>query len=164
MLAGAAHKFLRRYGVAVGRRPVFFLNSDEAYESVFAYAAAGISSGAVVDVRAASPGAERARALGVRGHRQGDGRTRCAAASAVRAVRVAHGRRSARARKLEADCLLMSGGYTPNIALASQLRAELHWREDIAAFTAALSPASSARWPARRAAYSDWRRRLATGK
>src|SRR5204862_547382 len=40
MLAGAAHQYLRRYGVAVGRRPVFFLNSDEAYEAVFALSGA----------------------------------------------------------------------------------------------------------------------------
>jgi len=31
MLAGAALKFLRHYGVAVGQRPAFFVNSDEAY-------------------------------------------------------------------------------------------------------------------------------------
>ena len=33
MLAGAALAYLRRYGVAVGARPVFFTNADEAYES-----------------------------------------------------------------------------------------------------------------------------------
>ncbi len=65
MLAGAAHRFLRRYGVTVGRRPVFFLNSDEAYESVFAFAAAGVRCAAVIDARNSSPGADRARALGI---------------------------------------------------------------------------------------------------
>jgi hypothetical protein len=33
MLAGAALSYLRRYGVAVGRRPAFFLNTDQAYET-----------------------------------------------------------------------------------------------------------------------------------
>ncbi len=42
-------------------------------------------------------------------------------------------------RALEADCLLISGGYTPNTSLASQLRANLQWREEIAAHVAALS-------------------------
>ncbi len=141
MLAGAAHKFLRRYGVAVGRRPVFFLNTDEGYEAVYAYAAAGIASRAVIDVRAASPGAERARALGIEvitGATVEAVRGR----GAVRSVRVAH-RDGRAARKLEADCLLMSGGYTPNISLASQLRADLQWREEIAAFVAALPPGTA---------------------
>ena len=33
MLAGAALGYLRRYGVAVGRQPAFFVNSDQAYEA-----------------------------------------------------------------------------------------------------------------------------------
>ena len=138
MLAGAAHRFLRRYGVTVGRRPVFFLNTDEAYESVFAFAAAGVRCAAVIDARNSSPGAARARALGievlsgalidgVRGRNE------------VRAVYVA-ARDGQPRRTLEADCLLISGGYTPNTSLASQLRANLQWREEIAAHVAALSP------------------------
>ncbi len=64
MLAGAAHQYLRRYGVAVGRRPVFFLNGDEAYEAVLALSGAGLEC-AVIDVRESSLAAERVRALGV---------------------------------------------------------------------------------------------------
>jgi len=59
MLAGAALKYLRRYGVAVGRRPVFFLNTDEAYEAVFALTGAGIECAGVIDVRESSLAAER---------------------------------------------------------------------------------------------------------
>ena len=36
MLAGAALGYLRRYGVAVARAPAFFVNNDEAYETLFA--------------------------------------------------------------------------------------------------------------------------------
>jgi methylglutamate dehydrogenase subunit C len=141
MLAGAAHQFLRRYGVAVGRRPAFFLNSDEAYEAVFAYAAAGIACSAVIDVRAASPGAERARALGI-AVVSGAAVEAVHGRTGVRAVRLAP-REGRAARKLEADCLLVSGGYTPNTSLASQLRGELQWREEIAAPVAALAPSSA---------------------
>ncbi|HEV7432998.1 MAG TPA: 2Fe-2S iron-sulfur cluster-binding protein, partial [Steroidobacteraceae bacterium] len=139
MLAGAAHKFLRRYGVAAGRRPVFFVNSDEAYEAAYAYAAAGIKCSAVVDVRSSGPAAERARALGIEVvagatveavHGRG----------AVRAVRIAH-RDGRPRRKLEADCLLISGGYSPSASLASQLGAALQWREEIASFAPVLAPA-----------------------
>jgi heterotetrameric sarcosine oxidase alpha subunit len=133
MLAGAALQYLRRYGVAVGRRPVFFLNTDEAYEAVFALTGAGIECAAVIDVRESSLAAERARALGV--EVQGGAVVEGAfGRDGVRTVRVAdvNGRRR---RDLEADCLLMSGGYSPATALASQLGAQLTWQEAIAAFT-----------------------------
>lgn len=133
MLAGAALKYLRRYGVAVGHRPVFFLNTDEAYEAVFALTGAGIKCAGVIDVRESSLAAERARALGI----EVQGGAVVAGAfgrDGVRTVRVVdvNGRRR---RDLEADCLLMSGGYSPATALASQLGAQLTWQEAIAAFT-----------------------------
>jgi methylglutamate dehydrogenase subunit C len=133
MLAGAALQYLRRYGVAVGRRPVFFLNTDEAYEAVFALTGAGIECAAVIDVRESSLAAERARVLGV--EVQGGAVVEGAfGRDGVRTVRVAdvNGRRR---RDLEADCLLMSGGYSPATTLASQLGAQLTWQEAIAAFT-----------------------------
>jgi sarcosine oxidase subunit alpha len=139
MLAGAAHAYLRRYGVAVGMKPVFFLSSDQAYEAVFALAAAGVRCAAVIDPRASSLGAERARALGLKVH----------VGAVVEAVR---GRREVRAVKVaergghhlttvQADSLLISGGYTPATALACQLGAELSWRDDIAAFVPQLAAA-----------------------
>ena len=139
MLAGAALKYLRLYGVAVGARPAFFLNNDEAYEAVFAMAAAGIGTAAVIDPRAASPAAERARALGIKV--LGDSLvTATVGRGRVRAVKVAD-RGGAPHCRLEADCLLISGGFSPATALASQLGAALSWREEIAAFTAELDPA-----------------------
>ena len=139
MLAGAALKYLRRYGVAVGRRPVFFLNSDEAYEAVFALTGAGIECAGVIDVRESSLAAERARALGV----EVQGGAVVAGAfgrDGVRTVRVVdvNGRRP---RDLGADCLLMSGGYSPLTSLASQLGAQLTWQEAIAAFAPDLATA-----------------------
>jgi heterotetrameric sarcosine oxidase alpha subunit len=140
MLAGGALSYLRRYGVAVGRRPAFFLNSDEAYETVFALAGAGIRCAGVIDVRTSSLAADRARALGLKVYAGGvveavSGR------HAVRGVKVSYrdGRRRRR-RRLRADSLLMSGGYCPATALASQLGALLRWQQGIAAFTAELAP------------------------
>ncbi|TLY86583.1 MAG: FAD-binding protein [Gammaproteobacteria bacterium] len=137
MLAGAAHQYLRRYGVAVGRRPVFFLNSDEAYEAVFALSGAGIDC-AVIDVRESSLAAGRARALGVEVHGGAVVEGACGrdGVRTVRVVEKGHAR-----RELAADCLLMSGGYSPATTLASQLGARLTWQEPIAAFTADLAPA-----------------------
>jgi heterotetrameric sarcosine oxidase alpha subunit len=138
MLAGAAHQYLRRYGVAVGRRPVFFLNSDEAYEAVLAVSGAGIEC-AVIDVRESSLAAERVRALGVE-VQLGAVVVGAYGRGGVRTVRVVdvNGRRR---RDIECDCLLISGGYSPLTTLASQLGARLTWQEAIAAFTPDLAPA-----------------------
>jgi len=139
MLAGAALGYLRRYGVAVGRRPAFFVNSDEAYEAAFALNEAGVRGVGVIDVRADSLAAERARECGIE----------VAGGAVVRAV---HGRAGVRAvtvaardgrrrRELEADCLLVSGGYSPAASLASQAGAPLRWDPALAAFTPELAPA-----------------------
>ena len=61
MLAGAALAYLRRYGVAVGRRPALFANNDEAYEALFALAAAGVHCAGVIDPRPDSHAAARRR-------------------------------------------------------------------------------------------------------
>ena len=137
MLAGAAHQYLRRYGVAVGRRPVFFLNSDEAYEAVLALSGAGLEC-AVIDVRESSLAAERVRALGAE-VQLGALVVGAYGREGVRTVRVVDVNGRAR-RDLEADCLLISGGYSPLTTLASQLGARLTWQEAIAAFTPDLAP------------------------
>jgi methylglutamate dehydrogenase subunit C len=140
MLAGGALNYLRRYGVAVGRRPAFFLNNDEAYESVFALAGAGIRCAGVIDVRTSSLAADRARAMGLNVYAAGVVES-VSGSRGVRSVKVAYrdGRRHCR---LRADSLLMSGGYCPVTALASQLGALLRWQQGIAAFTAELAPSS----------------------
>ncbi len=138
MLAGAALAYLRRYGVAVGEQPVFFVNSDDAYEAVFQFAAAGIRCAGVIDVRARSKAAERARALGIEVH-SGAVVEAIEGSRAVRRVRIADLEGHAR-RVIETDCLLMSGGYSPATELASQVGASHRWQDSIAAFTPILDP------------------------
>ena len=133
MLAGAALAYLRRYGVAAGRRPAFFLNNDEAYESVFALTAAGIECAGVIDPRSNSRAAERTRTLGIPMH-VGAVVGGVAGRREVRAVSIDEldGRRRF---MLATDTLLVSGGHTPATALASQLGATLEWQGSLAAFT-----------------------------
>ena len=139
MLAGAALGYLRRYGVGVGQRPVFFVNNDESYEAVLALSEAGVGVAAVVDPRPSALGAMRARQAGIE----------VIAGAAVTGVRGRHGVRAVRVtaphaaqREIEADSLLMSGGYTPATALACQLGARLEWQDAIAAFSADLPPST----------------------
>jgi len=135
MLAGAALAYLRRFGVAVGAHPAFFLNSDEAYEPVFEFAAAGIACAGVIDVRTESRAADRARALGLSVY-AGAQLERAEGARSVRRLRIAP--HAGGGAVLEADTLLVSGGYSPATALASQLGAKHHWEESIASFTPVL--------------------------
>jgi len=138
MLAGAALAYLRRYGVAVGARPAYFLNSDEAYQTVFEFHAAGIASAGVIDVRTNSRAADRARALGIRVH----------SGAVVQGVAGGHSVQRLKfsalagghAGVLHADCLLISGGHAPATALASQLGAAQAWQPSIAAYTPVLDP------------------------
>jgi sarcosine oxidase subunit alpha len=142
MLAGAALAYLQRYGVAVGQRCAFFVNNDEAYEAVAALKAAGVHVVGVVEARARSLAADRAAAAGVPVFRDcvlEDVRGR----SQVRAIGFAAVSGGPR-RRLVADALLVSGGHTPNAALATQLGAPLHWDADIAGFVPELSPAAGA--------------------
>jgi heterotetrameric sarcosine oxidase alpha subunit len=139
MLAGAALSYLRRYGVAAGTRPAFFLNSDQAYDTLFAFAAAGIGCAGVIDPRPQSLAADRARAAGIEVH---GGSVVEAVRARGTALRVRIARLDGRAAgALVADGLLISGGYCPQTALAVQLGASLHWQESIAAFRARLAPA-----------------------
>lgn len=136
MIAGAALAYLRRYGVAVGERPVLFTNNDWAYESAFALHDAGVSIGAIVDPRPSSSAASRALALGITVY-SGSVVTAIEGRRAVRAVRIASVDGAPRAT-LDTDCLLLSGGFQAESALATQAGGSLQWREDLASFAAAL--------------------------
>lgn len=141
MLAGAAHAYLRRYGVAVGRRPAFFVNNDEGYAGALALAAAGIRAAAIIDARPDACAAARAREAGLE-VLCGASVTGVLGRRSVRGVRVMLP--DGASRSIPADCLAVSGGHSPATALACQLGAPLRWQEAIAAFTADL-PAAAGR-------------------
>ncbi|HLY51981.1 MAG TPA: 2Fe-2S iron-sulfur cluster-binding protein [Steroidobacteraceae bacterium] len=135
MLAGAAHAYLRRYGVAIGQRPAFFVNNDEAYTGAIALAEAGVRPVTVIDARPQTCAAARASQAGLE--------VLCGALvtgvlgrRSVRGVRVRLA--DGTTRSIAADSLAVSGGHSPAVALASQLGAALKWQETIASFTADL--------------------------
>ena len=136
MLAGAALAYLRRYGVAAGRRPALFVNNDEAYQTAFALADAGIACAGVIDVRSESLASRHASARGIAVH-AGAVVEAVIGRGVMRGVRVVDLDGSHR-RMIAADSLLISGGYCPLTSLASQLGAPLLWQPSIAAFTAQL--------------------------
>ncbi|TPM36118.1 sarcosine oxidase subunit alpha family protein [Mesorhizobium sp. B2-3-4] len=121
--ADAALSYLRRHAVLAGRRIVVATNNDSAYE----VAAAVIEAGAdvtVVDIRRDGMPAAPAKMKLVKG------RTLASAIGRLRveAVTLDDGSR------LDADCVLVSGGWTPTIHLFGQAKGKLAWSEARAAF------------------------------
>jgi len=139
MLAGALRTYVNRFGVAPGRRAVFFTNNDTAYAAALDARAAGIAVEAIVDCRpqAASPLIEAATRHGIavrfgeavasgRGGKRVDGVDLC---------RIdAQGRYERYAGVLDCDVLLMSGGWSPTVHLFSQSKGRLRFDEDLAAY------------------------------
>jgi len=129
MLASAVRDFIRDYGVAPGRRIVLVTNNDDAYRTALAALDAGLGVPAVIDARptvlGALPEAARARGIrvlpasaiaGIKGHRRVEGVKLCS--------HVGEGRVS---EVIEADCVAMSGGWSPVVHLWSHCGGKLNW-------------------------------------
>ncbi|MGK2851468.1 MAG: 2Fe-2S iron-sulfur cluster-binding protein [Candidatus Limnocylindrales bacterium] len=122
MLASAAAIYVRRYGVKPGQRAVIFTTNDSTRDLETALAEAGVEIVAVVDARAG------AHVVGTRG--DADGR--------LTAVDIAHV--EGRHETVDADLLLVSGGWNPNVALWTHTKGTLRFDERIAAFVPDASP------------------------
>ena len=118
MSAEAALVYLRRHGILVGERIVLATNNDKAHAVAVALREAGASV-VVADTRqSAQTGADvrsGARIESVHG------------TGGVKAVIVG-------GERIEADCLLVSGGLTPTVHLFCQAGGKLRFDESIAAF------------------------------
>ena len=151
MLAAAAERYAAEFGVLAGERAVLFTNNDRAYRSAATLARAGAKIGTIVDVRGTVSAAARRLAsecgaelltgravVGTEGRGQISGVT-------VRAFDAGSGTVSGDARNLTADCLLVSGGWSPALHLASQAGAKPRWDATLQAF---LPPEPTQNWVA----------------
>lgn len=147
MLAGAARQYVRRYGVAPGRKVVVATNNNSAYDTARDLREAGISIAAIVDTRREIPDALRA-AMGVL-------EVEVLAASvpvdtggfnALRSVSVGRlssdGRGVHSTRSFDCDALLVSGGWNPTLHLYAQAGGKLAFDEASGAFQPATRHAS----------------------
>ncbi len=121
--ADAALQYLVRHGVLAGCAVVVATNNDSAYE----VAAQMAANGAAVTLADCRPDGTAAAPENVT---QLTGRTVSSALgrNSVEGVVLDNGVR------LPADCLLVSGGWTPSVHLFSQAKGRLEWRDDLAAF------------------------------
>ena len=122
MSADAALIYLKRYAVLVGQRIVVATNNDSAYEVAAALAESGADV-TLVEMRKDAPAAPK-------GVRQVAGRLVSAARGKMRVEGVELDDGTA----LEADCVVVSGGWTPTIHLFCQARGKLAWSDERAAF------------------------------
>ncbi len=126
MLAGAVANYAARFGVPAGDRIAFAVDNDSGWESAADCARAGAHVVAVIDRRPTlSPVAE------------GISRELKTAVHLGASIRRAHGGRALKAvtiesvggrtRRIAVDCLGVSGGWNPNIGIATHLGAKPRW-------------------------------------
>ncbi len=120
MSAHAALAYLNRYGVLVGDRVVVATNNSSAIGVARSLSAAGAQV-TLVDSR------EHADAGGVPAR----GNARVRGLDWRGGLRAVH---TDRGESLEADTLLVSGGWTPSVHLHCQAGGKLDWRDDLLAF------------------------------
>ncbi|TKT80067.1 sarcosine oxidase subunit alpha family protein [Aquamicrobium sp. LC103] len=149
MLAGAAERYAVEYGVLPGRRIVLFTNNDSTYRAAAALRRAGAAIAAIIDARREiSAGARQlAQEAGgelLTGHAvvATSGRKALSGIS-VQRYDAASEVLSGEPRQIEADCLAVSGGWSPAIHLASQAGQAPQWDERLQAF---LPPKPTQNW------------------
>ncbi|MGI9484323.1 MAG: sarcosine oxidase subunit alpha family protein [Geminicoccaceae bacterium] len=124
MLAGAVRTYANRFAATPGRRVVVFTNNDDGWRTATDLVARGVDIRAVIDTRgieqpAAVAGAKvlmSGRVIGTKGRKD------------LTSVQLSDG------QSVEADCLAVSGGWSPNVHLTCHHRGRPVWRDDIAAF------------------------------
>ncbi|GAA4115990.1 sarcosine oxidase subunit alpha family protein [Aminobacter aganoensis] len=149
VMASAAQRYANEFGVLPGDKVAVFTNNDSAYRSAVALNNAGATVATIVDVRAEISeechtlarqcGAELIVGHAVTATEGGKKLTGIKLAPFTEAA----GALSSGARSVEADCLLMSGGWSPTIHLASQAGARPLWDAELQAF---LPPEAGKGW------------------
>ena len=131
MLASAVRDYVGNFAVVPGQRTVVVTNNDDAYRTALALKAAGLEVPAVLDARedVTSPLVEEARAAGIRVE-TGRG---VASVTGKGRVQVVHACKQdsdgSVAEAIEADCVAMSGGWSPVVHLWSHAGGKLVWDE-----------------------------------
>ncbi|MFC3725230.1 sarcosine oxidase subunit alpha family protein [Neoaquamicrobium sediminum] len=140
MLAGAAQHYAGAFGVLPGEKIAIFVNNDTAYRAAAALHRAGARIAAIVDVRreVSAAALELARETGAE-HLAGHAVVATSGGNALKDISVqrfdaATGALSGETRRIEADCLAVSGGWSPAIHLASQAGGAARWDDRLQAF------------------------------
>lgn len=126
MLASALRSYANRWAATPARRIAVFTNNDDGHRTAADLHAKGVKVTAVIDTRADAPASSDYEVLG--GAHVSDTMGRLG----LTFVKVAQADGSERV--LECGALGVSGGWNPNVHLASHQRGRPTWLEGIAAF------------------------------
>lgn len=124
MLAGSVRAYANRWGVTSGKQVAIFTNNDDGWRTASDLVTQGVSVSAVIDTRAGKAAANIAGAEVFMGERVVDTKGR----HGIKSLTLSNG------QVIEADCLAVSGGWSPNVHLTCHQRGRPQWRDDIAAF------------------------------
>ncbi len=141
MLASAAQRLIRHYGVAPGRRAVVVTGSHDGYAAALDLFEAGIEVAAIIDLRhdpTASAEAAAAAAHGIAamtGHTVSEARRRRGGrdvGAVIASPVIAQGKFGNRGARIDCDLVCMAAGYTPAAQLACHGGARLVYDRDSA--------------------------------
>lgn len=139
MLANAGLRYANRYGVAVGKEVAIFTNNDDGYQSAFALKELGVNVIAVIDPRQnlASDLRDKLDHSKIAGF-LGCGVIAAKGGKSLEKIDVAtynlDDETISNIQTLNADALLVSAGYTPNINLCSQAGTPAVFDDEIQSF------------------------------
>ena len=127
MLAGAVREYANRYAVATGTRVAVLTNNNDGWRTAQDLRAKGVEVAAILDTRR-DPGLDAPKGVRVvPGALVANTRGR----SRLRSITLGDG------EVLEADCLAVSGGWSPTVHLACHHRGRPRWNPAIAGFVPA---------------------------
>ena len=133
MLASAAKEYLKVYGVVVGKKPLIFTNNDSAYETAIEFKKNGIHS-TVIDTRSSSNNqlVSEAKKMGIdilfeHGIANTSGHLKVKSATVGKLNNDKNSFTDL--RKIDCDCICVSGNWTPTVHLASQSGNKLKFDE-----------------------------------
>ena len=123
MLAGAVRAYANRYGVAPGKRVAVFTNNDDGWRTARDLKAKGVEVTAVIDTRTGISESLDGAAIISGGQVTGTTGRKGLTSITVNG-----------STTVQADCLAVSGGWSPNVHLTCHLRGRPTWNDDIAGF------------------------------
>ena len=136
MLASAVRDYVVNYGVAPGERTVILTNNDDAYRTALTLREAGLGVPAVLDTRQQATGslAAAARDAGLN-VRPGCGIAGIVGRNRVEGIQVCRQDGDGEViDEIQADCVAMSGGWSPTAHLWCHAGGKLSWNEEAAHF------------------------------
>jgi methylglutamate dehydrogenase subunit C len=150
MLASAVRTYLNRFAVTPGRRVAVFTTSDDGWRTAYDLQRAGITIEALIDARTDVAPQVRALVSDVAIY-QGSRVVDTSGRHRLTAIEISDGYN--RSQRIKVDTLAVSGGWNPNLGIATHLGGKAQWSAERTAFVGADLPkgmeavgAAAARW------------------